>query len=127
MYAIRSYYVQAIVKEYMAKHGRIIFNGNNYSAEWEKEAAKRKLPNIKNAVDSLKSFITPKAIKLFEKYKVLSKEELHSRYDIYVEQYAKHINIEAQASLQMAKRQFIPAAIMFAGELGGVIAAVGKA
>jgi len=118
--------IQAIVKEYMAKHGRIIFNGNNYSPEWEKEAAKRKLPNIKNAVDALKSFITPKAIKLFEKYKVLSEKELHSRYDIYVEQYAKHINIEAQASLQMAKRQFIPAAIMFAGELGGVIAAVGK-
>jgi glutamine synthetase len=118
--------IQAIVKEYMAKHGRIIFNGNNYSPEWEKEAAKRKLPNIKNAVDSLKSFITPKAIKLFEKYKVLSEKELHSRYDIYVEQYSKHINIEAQASLQMTKRQFIPAAIMFAGELGGVIAAVGK-
>jgi glutamine synthetase len=110
----------------MAKHGRIIFNGNNYSAEWEKEAAKRKLPNTKNAVDALKAFITPKAIKLFEKYKVLSKEELHSRYDIYVEQYAKHINIEALAMLQMAKRQFIPAAIIFTGELGGVIAAVGK-
>jgi len=118
--------IQAIVKDYMAKHGRIIFNGNNYSAEWEKEAAKRKLPNTKNAVEALKSFITPKAIKLFGKYNVLSKEELHSRYDIYVEQYSKHINIEAQASLQMAKRQFIPAAIMFAGELGGVIAAVGK-
>ncbi len=118
--------IQAIVKDYMTKHGRIIFNGNNYSAEWEKEAAKRKLPNTKNAVEALKSFITPKAIKLFEKYKVLTKEELHSRYDIYTEQYAKHINIEAQAALQMAKRQFIPAAISFTGELGGVIAAVGK-
>jgi glutamine synthetase len=118
--------IQAIVKEFMAKHGRIIFNGNNYSAEWAKEAAKRGLPNTKNAVDALKAFVTPKAIKLFEKYKVLSKEELHSRYDIYVEQYAKHINIEAQCALQMVKRQYIPAVIRFSTELGTSIAAVGK-
>ncbi|MBU0482530.1 MAG: glutamine synthetase III [Proteobacteria bacterium] len=118
--------IQAIVKEFMAKHGRIIFNGNNYSAEWEKEAAKRGLPNTKNAVDALKAFVTPKAIKLFEKYKVLSKEELHSRYDIYVEQYAKHINIEALTGIQMVRRQFIPAGIRFATELGNSIAVVGK-
>ncbi len=118
--------IQAIVKETMAKHSRIIFNGNNYSDEWVKEAEKRGLANTKNAVDALKAFVTPKCIKLFQKYKVLSKEELHSRYDIYVEQYSKHINIEAQASLQMVKRQFIPAAIRFTSELGGSIAAVGK-
>ncbi|MHB1350802.1 MAG: glutamine synthetase type III [Desulfobulbus sp.] len=118
--------IQAIVKETMAKHGRIIFNGNNYSEEWVKEAEKRGLANTKNAVDALKAFISPKAIKLFEKYKVLTKEELHSRYDIYVEQYSKHINIEAQAALQMVKRQYIPAAIRFTSELGGSIAAVGK-
>jgi glutamine synthetase len=118
--------IQAIVKEFMAKHGRIIFNGNNYSEEWAKEAAKRGLPNTKNAVEALKAFVTPKAIKLFEKYKVLSKEELHSRYDIYVEQYAKHINIEAQCALQMVKRLYIPAVIRFSTELGASIAAVGK-
>ncbi len=118
--------IQAIIKEFMARHGRIIFNGNNYSEEWEKEAEKRGLPNTKNAVDALKSFITPKAIKLFEKYNVLSREELHSRYDIYVEQYAKHINIEALTGIQMVKRQYIPAAIRFATELGNSIAVVGK-
>ncbi|MHB8790003.1 MAG: glutamine synthetase III family protein [Desulfobulbaceae bacterium] len=118
--------IQAIVKETMAKHGRIIFNGNNYSDEWVKEAEKRGLANTKNAVDALKAFVTPKALKLFAKYNVLSKEELHSRYDIYVEQYAKHINIEAQAALQMVKRQYLPAVIRFTGELGGIIAAVGK-
>lgn len=118
--------IQTIIKEFITKHGRIIFNGNNYSAEWEKEAAKRGLPNTKNAVDALKAFVTPKAIKLFEKYKVLSKEELHSRYDIYVEQYAKHINIEALCAVQMVKRQYIPAVITFTAELGGAIAAVGK-
>ncbi len=118
--------IQAIIKEYITKHGRIIFNGNNYSDEWAKEAEKRGLPNTKNAVDALKAFVTPKAIKLFEKYKVLSKEELHSRYDIYVEQYAKHINIEALCAIQMVKRMYIPAIIRFTGELGGTIAAVGK-
>ncbi len=117
--------IQAIIKEFINKHGRIIFNGNNYSDEWASEAEKRGLPNTKNAVDALKSFITPKAIKLFEKYKVLSKEELHSRYDIYVEQYAKHINIEGLCALQMVKRQFIPAVIRFTTDLGASIAAVG--
>ncbi|MBU0482982.1 MAG: glutamine synthetase III [Proteobacteria bacterium] len=118
--------IQAIIKEYITNHGRIIFNGNNYSAEWEKEAAKRGLPNTKNTVDALKSFVTPKAIKLFGKYKVLTKEELHSRYDIYVEQYAKHINIEALTGIQMVKRQYIPAVIRFTTELGNSIAVVGK-
>ncbi|NTV14911.1 MAG: glutamine synthetase type III [Desulfobulbaceae bacterium] len=118
--------IQAIIKDYITKHGRIIFNGNNYSEEWAKEAEKRGLPNTKNAVDALKAFVTPKAIKLFEKYQVLSKEELHSRYDIYVEQYAKHINIEAQCAIQMVKRQYIPSVIRFTTDLGTSIAAVGK-
>jgi len=118
--------IQNIIKEFVTKHGRIIFNGNNYSEEWAKEADKRGLPNTKNAVDALKAFVTPKAIKLFEKYKVLSKEELHSRYDIYVEQYAKHINIEGLCAIQMVKRQFIPAVIRFTTDLGTSIAAVGK-
>jgi len=118
--------IQNIIKEFVTKHGRIIFNGNNYSEEWAKEADKRGLPNTKNAVDALKAFVTPKAIKLFEKYKVLSKEELHSRYDIYVEQYAKHINIEGLCAIQMVKRQFIPSVIRFTTDLGTSIAAVGK-
>lgn len=118
--------ILAILKDAMNKHGRIIFNGNNYSAEWAKEAEKRGLPNIRNTVDALKAFVTPKAIKLFAKYNVLSKDELHSRYDIYVEQYAKHINIEALTAIQMTRRQFIPAAIQFVGELGASLAAAGK-
>ncbi len=118
--------IQAILKDAITKHGRIIFNGNNYSDEWAKEAAKRGLPNVRNTVDALKAFVTPKAIKLFGKYDVLSKDELHSRYDIYVEQYAKHINIEALTAIQMTKRQFIPAAIQFVAELGASLAAAGK-
>ncbi len=110
--------IQLIIKEVMTKHGRIIFNGNNYADEWASEAKKRGLPNIRNTVEALKAFISPKAIKLFSKYQILSKEELHSRYEIYTEQYAKHINIEARAALQMTRRQYIPAVIRYVGTLG---------
>jgi len=118
--------ISAILTEVMTKHGRIIFNGNNYSEEWTKEAEKRGLPNVRNTVDALTAFVSPKAIKLFGKYNVLSKDELHSRYDIYVEQYAKHINIEALTAIQMTRRLYIPAAIRFVTELGASLAAAGK-
>lgn len=112
----------AIVKEAVLKHGRIIFNGNNYSDEWVKEAKKRGIPNIRSTVDALAEMASHEAVKLFEKYKVLSEKELHSRYDIYLEQYAKHINIEAQASIQMAKTLYLPAVIRYTGDLAGGIA-----
>jgi glutamine synthetase len=118
--------IAAIVREISRKHARVIFNGNNYAEEWEKEADKRGLPNVRNAVAALEAFVTPKAVKLFEKYKVLSKEELHSRYDIYLEQYSKHINIEAQTAVQMTRRQFLPVAMRFMTELGNSVAATGK-
>jgi glutamine synthetase len=104
----------AIIKETYKKHSRAIFNGNNYSDEWVNEAEKRGLPNVRNSVDALKAFITDKAFKLFEKYDVFSQKELHSRYDIYVEHYAKQINIEALAAIDMVKKQFIPAGIEYA-------------
>jgi len=112
----------AIIKETYRKHGRVIFNGNNYSGEWAKEAARRGLPNITNAVDALKAFITDKCIRLFEKYEVLSHKELHSRYDIYVETYAKQINIEALAAVDMVKKQFLPAAAEYATFLADSVA-----
>jgi glutamine synthetase len=103
-----------IIKEIYTKHGRIIFNGNNYSEEWVKEAEKRGLPNVRNSVDALKAFVTDKALDLFEKYEVLSSKELQSRYEIYVETYAKQINIEGLAAVDMAKRRFIPAVTEYA-------------
>jgi len=104
----------AIIKEIYKKHNRVIFNGNNYSEGWVKEAKKRNLPNVRNAVDALKAFITDKSLKLFEKYEIFSHKELHSRYDIYVETYAKQINIEALAAIDMVKKQFLPAGIEYA-------------
>jgi glutamine synthetase len=106
--------VAAIVKETYKKHNRVIFNGNNYAEAWVKEAEKRGLPNVRNAVDALKAFTTDKAFKLFEKYEVLSHKELHSRYDIYTEAYSKQINIEALVAIDMVKKQFIPAAVEYA-------------
>ncbi|GBR75371.1 glutamine synthetase type III [Candidatus Termititenax persephonae] len=109
--------VAAYVKEVMEKHGRVIFNGNGYTEEWPQEAEKRGLPNVKNTVDALKAYLTPKAQKLYEKYGVLTKDELHSRYEIYIEQYYKHINIEAQTAVRMAKTLYIPTALNLAAKL----------
>jgi glutamine synthetase len=112
----------AIIKEIYKKHSRVIFNGNNYSAEWPKEAARRGLPNVTNAVDALKAFVTVKSLKLFEKYQVVSHKEMHSRYDIYVEAYAKQICIEALVAIDMVKKQFLPAAAEYATFLAESIA-----
>lgn len=113
--------VAAIVKDTMEKHSRIIFDGDNYSNDWVKEAEKRGLPNIGRTVDAISAFTTEKAIKLFEKYSVLSEAELESRFEIYEEQYAKQINIEANASVDMAKSLYIPTVMQFAGELADSI------
>jgi len=104
----------AIIKETYEKHSRIIFNGNNYSEEWMNEAKKRGLANVRNSVDALKALVTDKALNLFEKYEVLSNKELHSRHEIYIDTYAKQINIEALAAIDMAKKQLIPAAVEYA-------------
>ncbi len=112
---------KAIIKDTMKKHGRIIFNGNNYSDEWVKEAEKRGLPIIRNTVESLKTFPGKKSVSLFQKYKVLSKEEICARYEIYLEQYTKQINIEAHASLDMVKSLYIPAVIPFIKELAETV------
>ncbi len=103
--------VAAIIRDIYKEHSRILFNGNNYSDAWVKEAEKRGLPNVGNCVDGLKAFVTPKSLKLFERYEVLSPKELHSRFETYVEIYAKQINIEAMTAIDMATRQCIPAGI----------------
>ena len=107
----------SIIRDTMRNHGKIIFNGNNYSEEWEKEAKKRGLLNISSTVDALKVFLGKKAVSIFEKYKVLSKEEIAARYEVYLGQYSKQINIEANAALDMVKSLYIPAVVQFTKEL----------
>jgi len=106
--------VKAILKEYVTKHKRVVFNGNGYSDEWVVEAEKRGLPNIKTTVEATKALIAPKNIAVMEKYGVLSKVEMESRYEVSLENYIKTINIEALTMIEMAKRQILPAVIYFA-------------
>ena len=117
----------AIVRDAMKKHGRIIFNGNNYSQDWVREAEKRGLPNITSTADALEAIASPKAIKLFSAYKVLAPKEVRSRHEIYVEQYCKQINIEAQAALDMVRTLYIPAVISHISDLAGSVCVVSDA
>lgn len=98
-------------------HKRIIFNGNNYTEEWLKEAEKRGLCRLDSAVDALPCYTANKNIQLFETHKVLSASELRSRRDIALDSYAKIITIEANTMLMMARRQILPAVIRFAGDM----------
>jgi glutamine synthetase len=103
---------------------RIIFNGNNYAKEWEKEAGKRGLLNLKNTVDALPELISEDVIGIFEKYKVLNARELHARYEVMIEQYNKTVNIEGQLMVLMANRYVLPAALEFLKSVGQSVAAV---
>ncbi len=101
---------------------RIIFNGNGYSDEWQKEAAKRGLLNLRNTVDALPALVTKEAAALFETYKVLNARELHARFEVNVEAYVKTINIEAQTMVLIANRYILPAALRYLTEVAGAVA-----
>ena len=109
--------VHDLIKEYMTKHQRIIFNGNGYAPEWVKEAERRGLPNIPSMVEAVDTLTTEKSIRLFEKFGIFTKPELESRAEILYETYAKTINIEALTMIDMAEKQIIPAIIEYTGEL----------
>jgi len=116
--------IQAIVKESYGKHRRVVFNGNNYSDEWVKEAERRGLPNVRATVDSLPVLIQKETIAIFETHKVLSGEEQESRYHIYLERYSKQINIEAGLMIDMARRSIFPAVSSYASALARDAAAL---
>ena len=106
-----------LIRKTIAEHKRIIFNGNNYSEEWEKEAERRGLLNLRTTPDALPSFIAPKNIELFTKHKIFTVTELHSRYEILMEVYVKRLNIEALTMSDMVKRQILPAITRYANDL----------
>ena len=109
--------VEALLKKIMVEHGAIIFNGDNYSEEWHQEAEKRGLPNFRTTIDALSAILGKEVEAIFEKHGVLSKRELHSRYDIYVEQYCKVIHLEANLTVKLGKTYIFPAAIRYQSEL----------
>ncbi len=105
--------VHNLIKKYARDHERIVFNGDGYSEEWVKEAERRGLPNMKTMVDAIPALNTEKAVALFEKFNVFTKAELDSRVEIEYELYAKEINIEAKAMIDIATKQIIPAVIRY--------------
>lgn len=102
-----------LIKETITAHKRIIFSGNNYSAEWEKEAERRGLLNLKSTVDALPRYTDEKNVKLFEKHKVLSESEIKSRTEILLENYSNIVRIESLTAIDMARKEIVPAIIAY--------------
>lgn len=119
--------VHDLIKEYAYDHQRIVFNGNGYSEEWVKEAERRGLPNIKSTVESIKCLTTERSVGLFEKFGVFTRAELESRAEIKYETYAKAINIEARAMIDIASKHIIPAVIRYITSLASSINQVREA
>lgn len=116
--------VHDLIKKTLTDHQRVIFNGNGYSDEWVAEAERRGLPNVKTMVDAVPSLVSEKSIKMFEKFKVFSEVELHSRAEINYEAYSKAINIEAKTMIEMANKKYIPAVIKAVATLADSINSV---
>ncbi len=119
--------VHDLIKEYMTRHQRIIFNGDGYSKEWVKEAERRGLPNIGSMVEAAGTLTTDKAIRLFEKFGIFNRAELVSREEILYETYAKTINIEALTMINMANKKYIPAVVGYTRTLADTVIAVREA
>ena len=116
--------IRDMIKRIINEHGRIIFNGNNYSDEWVKEAKARGLLNLPTTVDCLALLDSPENIALFERNGVLTEEEIRSRKDILIENYCKLIAIEGNTMLDMAKKDVLPAVTTYEKELAEVINAL---
>jgi glutamine synthetase len=112
----------ALLRKIAKQHKRIIFNGNGYSMEWQKEAGKRGLLNLKNTVDALPELVKPDVVKTFEKFKVLKERELHARFEVFMETYVKTINVEAQLMVLMANRYILPAALEYQRRIADSVA-----
>jgi glutamine synthetase len=118
---------QGILKRIATEHSRIIYNGDNYSEKWVKEAEKRKLPNICSTVDSLNTIMDEENVNVFERQNVLSKAELQARTEILLEAYSMQINIEAVTTLNMVKRQILPACVEYSSRLAGAVESISSA
>ena len=116
--------VQKLLQKIMKEHGNIIFNGDGYADAWQKEAAKRKLPNLKTSVDALPVITSKPVVDMFTKYGVFTERELVSREEVYFEQYNQALVTEALTCIKMARTMIIPAAVKYMGELAGTCASL---
>jgi glutamine synthetase len=114
--------VQKLLTEIITDHGAVVFNGDGYSENWQIEAAERGLPNLKTTLDAIPELITPEAVEVFTKFGVFSERELHSRYEVRLEQYALTIAVEAKLTLEIATTVILPAAIRYQTELAQNVA-----
>ena len=111
--------MQSLLKELITEHQNIIFNGDGYSEAWHKEAEQRGLPNLKNSAEALPVITDEEHVALFEKYNVLSRREVESRQETYLEQYCMAVIVEAKLMLEMGRTIIFPAAVRYQNELAG--------
>jgi glutamine synthetase len=116
--------VQTLLTTIITEHGAVVFNGDGYSAAWPVEAEKRGLKNLKTTLDALPELITEPALALFEKYGVFNHREMHSRYEVGLEQYVLTIGVEARLSLEIGATAILPAAVRYQTELAANVAAL---
>ena len=114
--------LKSLIKRELTLHKRILFNGNGYSKEWEEEAEKRGLSNYKTTPDAVIHYVDEKNVELFKKHHIYTREEIVSRMEIGLDEYQKIIHIEANAMLEMLKRQIIPACMRYSKDLATSVA-----
>jgi glutamine synthetase len=119
--------VQTLLSNIVADHGAVIFNGNGYSEQWPVEAEQRGLKNLRTTVDALPELVSPEAIELFGTYAVFSEREMHSRYEVGLEQYILTVGVEANLTLEIGTTTVLPAAIRYQTELASNVAALRSA
>ncbi len=115
--------LQKELRKIIRTHKRIIFNGDGYADNWLKEAAKRGLPNAKTTMDALRCLTAPANVKMFEKYRVYTKRELESRYEVFLEDYHRRIHIEGEVALEIATSLIYPAVAQEYAKLAAAAAA----
>ena len=113
--------LHALVCKAFTEHQRIIFDGNGYSKEWEEEAKRRGLSNLRSTAEALPAYLSQKNIDLVTGHGIFTETEFHARYEIHLESYCKLINIEARTSLDMAMQQILPAALHYSSDLANAI------
>jgi len=116
--------VQKVLEAIITDHGAVVFNGDGYSDEWQVEAAARGLPNLRTTLDALPELVSPEALELFSHFGVFTDREMHSRFEIAMEQYALSIGVEARSALEMATTVILPAALRYQTELATNIASL---
>lgn len=116
--------VHDLLKTIITTHGAVVFNGDGYSEKWQLEAAERGLPNLRTTLDALPELISDPAMELFEKYQVFNHREMHSRYEVGLEQYAMTVGVEARLTLEVGSTQILPAAIRYQTEVATGIGAL---